>query len=158
MKGSNAAHSALVNAILATIGTLPGVVAGPNASGLARYMSERTGKRFAVPYGWPTKGGPDILVAVAPFGRLLALECKTGDATPTAEQRACHAALRAVGVAVAVVRSVDDARLALSAMSSESTATVTRGDMAKGKVHSAMNSMAKDDGAKPGVARTIMGD
>jgi hypothetical protein len=128
MKGSNAAHSALVNAILAAIGALPGVVGGANASGLARYMSERSGKRFAVPYGWPMKGGPDILFAVAPFGRLLALECKTGDATTTKEQRACHVALRAVGVSVAVVRSVDDARVALSAMSAPTTETVVTGD------------------------------
>jgi hypothetical protein len=109
MKGSSAAHTALVKDVLVAIGSLPGVVAGPNASGRARYMSERTGERFHVPYGWPMKGGPDILAAVAPFGRLVALECKTGDATTTAEQRACHAALRAVGVVVCVVRSVDDA-------------------------------------------------
>jgi hypothetical protein len=68
-----------------------------------------------VPYGWPTKGGPDILAVVAPLGRLVALECKTGDAVATKEQRACHAALRAVGVVVHVVRSVDDARAALGA-------------------------------------------
>jgi hypothetical protein len=77
-------------------------------------MSERTGKRFAVPYGWPMKGGPDILAVVAPLGRLVAMECKTGDATPTKEQRACHAALRAAGAVVAVVRSVEDARRALA--------------------------------------------
>jgi hypothetical protein len=35
-------------------------------------------------------------------------------ATTTKEQRACHAALRAVGVVVAVVRSVEDARAALA--------------------------------------------
>jgi hypothetical protein len=114
MKGSSEAHTALVNAILAAIGALPGVVAGSNASGLARYMSERTGKHFAVPYGWPMKGGPDILAAVAPLGRLVGLEVKSGGATPTKEQVACHAALRAVGVVVAVVRSVEDARRALA--------------------------------------------
>jgi hypothetical protein len=114
MKGSSAAHTALVNAVLAAIGALPGVVAGPNASGQARYISERTGKSFHVPYGWPMRGGPDILAAVAPLGRLVALECKTGGATTTAEQRACHTALRRVGVTVHVVRSVDDARRALA--------------------------------------------
>lgn len=113
MKGSSAAHTALVKEILVAIGALPGVVAGANASGQARYVSERTGKSFHVPYGWPTKGGPDILVVVAPLGRLIALECKTGDATPTKEQRSCHAALRAVGVAVHVVRGIDEARNAL---------------------------------------------
>ncbi len=114
MKGSSAAHTALVKEILAAIGALPGVVAGANASGQARYVSEHTGKRFHVPYGWPMKGSPDLLVALAPLGRLVALECKTGGATATAEQRACHAALRAVGVAVHVVRSVDEACRALA--------------------------------------------
>jgi hypothetical protein len=109
MKGSSAAHSALVNAILAELGALPGVVIGANASGLARYVSAH-GRDFAVPYGWPHRGGPDLLAAVAPLGRLIALECKTGGARPTAEQRACHEALRAVGVAVHVVRSVNEAR------------------------------------------------
>jgi hypothetical protein len=114
MKGSSADHTALVNAILADLGCMPGVVIGANASGRARYISERTGKSFHVPYGWPMKGGPDILAVVAPLGRLVALEAKTGDATTTAEQRACHAVLRAVGVIVSVVRSVEDARRVLT--------------------------------------------
>ncbi|HEY3818384.1 MAG TPA: hypothetical protein VGL81_14500 [Polyangiaceae bacterium] len=120
MKGSTAAHTALVHAILAELGAMPGVVLGANASGRATYTSE-SGKRFRVPYGWPdpTGGGPDILAAVAPLGRLCALEVKTGDATTTKEQRACHAALRAVGVAVHVVRSVDEARAALQAVLDE---------------------------------------
>src|SRR5271170_3548674 len=45
-----------------------------------------------------------ILAVVAPLGRLVTLECKTGDATPTAKQRACHAALIAAGAIVRVVR------------------------------------------------------
>jgi hypothetical protein len=113
-KGSSAAHSALVNAVLAAIGALPGVIAGANASGRAKYVSERTGRTYVVPYGWMAPGGPDILAVVAPLGRLVAMECKTGDATTTTEQRACHTALRRVGVAVHVVRSVDDARRALA--------------------------------------------
>ena len=56
------------------------------------------------------EGRSRFLAVVAPEGRLVALECKTGGATTTKEQRACHAALRAVGVAVHVVRSVDEAR------------------------------------------------
>jgi len=115
MSTGNAAHTQLVHDVLAACGSMPGVVIGPNASGLARYVSETTGKRFAVPYGWPTRGGPDLLAAVAPLGRLVALECKTGNARPTADQRRCHEALRAVGVAVHVVRSVEDAQAALRA-------------------------------------------
>jgi hypothetical protein len=109
----NAAHTELVRAILGALGALPGVIVGANASGLARYVSD-TGRAFAVPYGWPAgKGGPDLLAVVAPLGRLVALECKTGKATTTKEQRAVHEALRAVGVTVAVVRSVEDARAAI---------------------------------------------
>ena len=114
MKGSSAAHTALCRAILGELGALPGVVIGLNPSGRAKYASERTGRAFVVPYGWPTaEGGPDLLAVVAPHGRLVGLEVKTGDATTTKEQQACHEALRAVGVAVRVVRSVDEARTAL---------------------------------------------
>jgi hypothetical protein len=114
MRGSSAAHTALVRAILAECGSLPGVVLGANASGRAAYMSE-SGRRFRVPYGWPDPrgGGPDLLAAVAPHGRLIALECKTGRATTTKAQRACHDALRAVGVAVYIVRNTGEARAAL---------------------------------------------
>lgn len=99
--------------ILAELGALPGIVIGANASGRALYTSEQ-GKRFHVPYGWLAPGGPDVLAVVAPRGRLVALECKTGGAETTAEQRAVHEALRAVGVTVAVVRCVEEARQALS--------------------------------------------
>jgi hypothetical protein len=111
--GSSAAHSALLNAIIAEFGSLPGVIIGANASGRALYTSD-AGKRFRVPYGWPCAGGPDILAVVAPNARLVALECKTGDATPTKQQLAVHAALRAVGASVHVVRSVEEARVVLA--------------------------------------------
>lgn len=112
---TSADHSRLVNAILLALGTIPGVVIGANPSGRAKYVGEN-GRAFFVPYGWPsTAGGPDILAVIAPIGRLVGLECKTGGATLTKEQRATHAALRAVGVVVHVTRSVDEARAALAA-------------------------------------------
>jgi hypothetical protein len=95
---------------------MPGVVIGINASGRAAYMSN-AGRRFVVPYGWPAAGGPDLLAAVAPLGRLVGLECKTGSATATPEQRRCHEALRRVGVVVSVVRSVEEARMVILEMS-----------------------------------------
>jgi hypothetical protein len=110
---SSADHSRLVHAILADLGALPGVVIGANASGRARYSSADGARSFVVPYGWLAPGGPDILAVVAPFGRLVALEAKTGNAKPTKEQRAVHQALRAVGVSVHIVRSVEDARAAI---------------------------------------------
>ena len=106
-------HAALVNAILAECGALPGVVLEANASGRATYISD-AGKRYYVPYGWLAPGGPDLIAAVA--GRMACLEVKTGNATTSKEQRACHEALRAVGVEVHVVRSVDEARAALLAV------------------------------------------
>ncbi len=113
MSGGNAAHTALVRDILVALGALPGVVIGANAAGRAHYVSD-AGRSFRVPYGWSSgAGGPDVLAVVAPFGRLVALECKTGKARTTKAQRAVHAALRAVGVVVRVVRCVEDARAAL---------------------------------------------
>jgi hypothetical protein len=119
--GSSAAHTALVREVLAAVGSLPGVVAGANASGRAAYVDERTGRVARVPYGWPSAGGPDLLIVVAPLGRLVAFECKTGNAQLTAKQRAVHAALRAVGVHVAIVRSVDDARQSLAQLNSDNS-------------------------------------
>ncbi len=123
-KGSAAEHAALVNAILAECGAMPGVVLGANASGRAMYTSD-TGRSFWVPYGWPDPagGGPDIIAAVIP-GRMVCLEVKSGEATTTKAQRACHAALRAVGVAVHVVRSVEEAREALTAVVKDSAGAV----------------------------------
>lgn len=104
----SAAHTRLVREILAAVGALPGVIAGDNPCGVARYpRRDDPLKPFAVPYGWPvSEGAPDVLLAVD--GRLLAVEVKTGNATTTPEQRVCHEALRAAGVPVVVARAVDD--------------------------------------------------
>lgn len=123
MKGSTAAHTALCRAILAELGAMPGVVLGSNPSGRSIRYDERTAERRVIQYGWPSAaGGPDLLAVVAPHGRLVAIEVKSGDAEPTKEQRACHAALRAVGVEVHVVRSLDEARAALALAAKESAA------------------------------------
>jgi hypothetical protein len=108
-------HTALCRAILDAIGARPGVIAGLNSIGVAVQVSE-TGQRYSVTYGWPCPGGPDILAVVAPHGRLLGLEVKTGAAQSSAVQRKVHKALAAVGVEVAVCRSVEDAEDALAAM------------------------------------------
>jgi hypothetical protein len=114
------------------LGAIPGVVIGLNPSGRAKYLSERTGKTFHTPYGWPIAGGgaPDIIAIVAPLGRAVCLEVKTGDATTTPAQRACLDALRACGAVVAVVRSVEEARAALDAsrQSGQGAETNQRGD------------------------------
>jgi hypothetical protein len=126
MKGSSAAHTALCRAILVELGSLPGVIIGMNPSGRAKYIAEKTGRTSVVPYGWPSaEGGPDLLAVVAPHGRLVGLEVKTGGATTTKEQRAVHTALRTVGVVVKVVRSVDEARVALDGVSAVRAGTPT---------------------------------
>lgn len=109
-----AAHTALIKSILAELGSLPGVVIGINESGRAEYFSDH-GKQRYVPFGWPLPGGgsPDILAVVAPLGRMVAIEVKTGNAVTSAEQRQCHAALRLAGVVVVVARNIDDARKAI---------------------------------------------
>lgn len=111
----SSAHTQLVREIMASLGSLPGVVLGGNPTGLAHYMSEKL-QRYAVHYGWPSwEGGPDILAAVAPLGRLVALEVKTGKGVAEPEQLIVHEALRHVGCIVAVVRSVEGARQAIDA-------------------------------------------
>ena len=112
------AHTKLCNEILDACGALPGVVIGVNPCGKARHMT-RDGKTFVVPYGWPMPGAPDILAVVAPLGRLVGLEVKTGAGVASPEQRQVHDALRAVGAQVLVVRSVDEARAALLAVGRE---------------------------------------
>lgn len=109
----SAAHTALVRSILAAIGAEPDVLVSMNESGRARYMG-RDGSEWFVPYGYPTaEGGPDLLILLAPRGRLVGLEVKTGSGVTTSAQRAAHEAMRRFGALVYVVRSVDDARRAL---------------------------------------------
>lgn len=112
---NSAAHTALVHAILADLGALPGVVLAANPCGHAVYTSE-SGKVSRVVYGWPAPGGPDLLAVLAPLGRMVALECKTGRARLTRAQRAVHAALRAVGVSVHTVATVAEARAAMGGL------------------------------------------
>jgi len=106
-------HTQLCREIMIAIGAIPGVIVGANPTGLATYTGDR-GSTWRVHYGWPSsEGGPDLLAVVAPLGRLVALEVKTGSGRARPEQRAVHAALAAVGAVVAVVRSVDEARAAI---------------------------------------------
>lgn len=104
----SAAHTKLVREILAAVGSLPGVIAGDNPCGLARYPRfDDPTKLFAVPYGWPAgEGSPDLLIAV--FGKLVAIECKTGKAVTSPAQKRVLNALREVGVTVIEARCVDD--------------------------------------------------
>jgi len=59
-------------------------------------------------------GVPDLAV-VAPGGRVFFLEVKTEAGRLSADQRAVHDRLVALGTPAAIVRSIDEARLAFAA-------------------------------------------
>ena len=60
------------------------------------------------------KGSPDLCGILKPSGRFVGFEVKTPIGRLTADQKLWHAAARAVGGFVAVVRSADEAMAALS--------------------------------------------
>lgn len=106
---SSAEHSALKRAILIELGPREECRVFPNQVGHA--VDPATGRH--IPFGLVV-GASDILGIVKPGGRFLALEVKTGDARPTKEQRAFLAMINAFGGVGRVVRSVDEALVALS--------------------------------------------
>lgn len=61
------------------------------------------------------KGFPD-LICLFPFGRVVGFEVKAPGNYPDPDQRALHDAMLALGVPVAVVRSISDVDAALGAM------------------------------------------
>lgn len=77
-----------------------------NNTGVAQYGAAR------VRYGLGV-GGADLVGLLRPSGRFFALEVKTPAGRLSAEQRAWHRAVSAVGGFVACVRSVDEALKAL---------------------------------------------
>jgi hypothetical protein len=89
--------SQLVRACLQLL-ALRGTRAWRNNSGAAS-----VGGRY-VRFGDP--GSPDIFGILAPSGRLLAVECKTGQGRLNPAQRAWMASAEAAGAACLVVRSV----------------------------------------------------
>ena len=106
------AHTALVRAIQGELGALPGVLVLANNQGTARFMNPRTEREYTVRLGLGP-GTPDLLLILAPYGRLLGLECKTGTGRPTPEQKQCHSVWASFGAHVVVVHTVAEAREAL---------------------------------------------
>jgi len=88
-----------------------------NNVGQAEYVDRTTGRSQPVKYGLGV-GSPDLIGFLRVPGRdlaaVIAWEVKRPGEHPTAVQRACHEAWQRMGVRVAVVRSVDDARAALA--------------------------------------------
>lgn len=111
----SAQHTALCRDIECALSRLSGILTTANPSGVADYHGAR------VPYGafGLGNGAPDILVVVGVpawtgdadgvVGVLVAIECKTGNARQTPEQRQCQRRLERVGARYVVARCVDDA-------------------------------------------------
>jgi hypothetical protein len=107
VNSSRKEHDALVRRILRDLGTLPDVI-----------LEQRMPIRHALlPNGAPvstgTIGEADIQGVIGPHGRLVALEVKTGDARRTPEQIAWAQSRERLGCVVAVVHSVEEARVVI---------------------------------------------
>lgn len=101
-------HTALVNEILLDFGQMPDVVVWKNNTGVGLAIDNPARHvRFGL------NGSGDILGVVAPHGRLLAVEAKTGGGTQSKPQKAFQRAIESVGGVYVVARSVADARAGL---------------------------------------------
>jgi hypothetical protein len=98
----------LLRAIMLDLGGRPNVRIFRNVSGLGVNPAGQK-IRFGL-----AVGAPDLLGILAPEGRLIGLEVKTETGRVRPEQAAFLAMLRSMGGIAAVVRSVADARAALS--------------------------------------------
>ena len=97
----NEAHSHLVRELRLNLGNLPDLVLWPNSSGVATFGKAK------VRYGL-AKGSADLVGILAPSGRFVAIEVKTGQAVTTAEQVLFLALVRRNGGFAAVVRSLEE--------------------------------------------------
>jgi hypothetical protein len=97
----NEAHSHLVRELRLNLGNLPGVVLWPNQTGVATFGKAK------VKYGL-AKGSADLVGILAPSGRWIAIEVKTGDAVTTPEQVLFLALVRRQGGFACVVRSLEE--------------------------------------------------
>ena len=96
-------HTKLVHECLLALSELEGVVVW----NLNQGDGERDGRyaKFGL-----VPGAADILGLVAPSGRFLALECKTGKGRPTAEQKLFLNLVRSLGGVSRVVRTKEEAQ------------------------------------------------
>lgn len=116
-------HAELVRAILATYGHDPRArlfansvpVAIPGRDGRPRFVT----KSIIV-------GSTDIVGVLAPWGRWIGLECKTGGATTTRFQRLHAVYMRGVGAWIETVRSVAEAGEAIERARRDAEATWAR--------------------------------
>jgi hypothetical protein len=107
MAGGNngAAHSKLKNEILLALGRRSDVLVWNNPTG----MFVPFGRENSPPVRCGIPGQADILAVVAPLGRLVGIECKTGSGRQSEAQTNWQKAMESRGGIYGVVRSVDDA-------------------------------------------------
>lgn len=105
-------ESILQRNIEIAIGSEPDFLMLRNSVGSAKYVQETTGKTFHVPYGLGV-GSPDLVGILAPWGVFIGLEVKDPNGIVEPHQTTSHELWRRFGALVYVVRSVEDARIAL---------------------------------------------
>lgn len=131
--GSNA-HKNLKRAVALAIGQLPYARAFLRETGQGRVGGRRTPARTLAggevvdayvgeqPMKFGVVGGADVEAFVAPFGRHVELEIKTGTGAQSEDQRMFAAAVQPFGVSYVVVRSVDEALEAVRSIHERDTA------------------------------------
>lgn len=93
-------HQKLVHEILLVLGALPHIRLWKNVVGFDQFRS--------IKYG--LKGSADILGIVAPEGKFLAIEVKTGHAKQSKDQQAFQAMVEKMGGIFILARSVIDVK------------------------------------------------
>jgi len=97
-------HSKLKNEVLLSLGRRPDVLIWNNPTGLFVPFG-----REGAPVKCGNPGQADVLAVVAPRGRLVGIECKTGSGVQSDDQKNWQAALESRGGVYGVVRSVEEA-------------------------------------------------
>ena len=108
----NAAHTALMNAVLVALGSHPRLRLWRQDCGLFEVIGSLHRVR-ALPNGSPDVAG--VLLLPSGVGQLVGLEIKTGSGEPNPAQTARLAMLRRFGALAGVVRSVGQATAAVDA-------------------------------------------
>ena len=138
MTTASDAHKNLKRAVTMAIGQLPYARAFLRETGQGRVGGRRVPARTLsggevidaymgeqrIKFG--IVGGADIEAFVAPFGRHVELECKTGTGEQSPEQKMFSRAVAPFGVRYIVVRSVEEAVAAVKAIHDEDTELARR--------------------------------
>lgn len=103
MRGSSEAHSRLVDDVHLGVGGLPFVRIWKNATGAARSFDDPD---RVISFG--LKGSSD-LIGILLGGKIICLECKTGNASQSKEQKNFEAMIKKFGGYYFVVRSTEEA-------------------------------------------------